>query len=115
MNIVVVGGGWSGCAAALSAHKQGAEVLLIERTDMLLGTGLVGGIMRNNGRFTAADTQTTVEVLRIYVIGLPFAAVDQMLVFASYARKDTWRPALAGVISIVTRPISPATSQLVWV
>jgi hypothetical protein len=34
---------------------QGAEVLLIERTDMLLGTGLVGGIMRNNGRFTAAE------------------------------------------------------------
>jgi putative peptidoglycan lipid II flippase len=37
----------------------------------------------------------------LYIIGLPFAAVDQMLVFASYARKDTWRPALAGVISIV--------------
>ena len=55
MKIVVVGGGWSGCAAALSAQKQGAEVILIERTDMLLGTGLVGGIMRNNGRFTAAE------------------------------------------------------------
>jgi glycine/D-amino acid oxidase-like deaminating enzyme len=55
MKVVVVGGGWSGCGAALSAAKQGAEVVLIERTDMLLGTGLVGGIMRNNGRFTAAE------------------------------------------------------------
>lgn len=55
MKVVVVGGGWAGCAAALSAAKQGAEVALIERTDMLLGTGLVGGIMRNNGRFTAAE------------------------------------------------------------
>jgi ribulose 1,5-bisphosphate synthetase/thiazole synthase len=55
MKVVVAGGGWSGCAAALSARKQGAEVILIERTDMLLGTGLVGGIMRNNGRFTAAE------------------------------------------------------------
>ena len=55
MKVIIVGGGWSGCAAALSAHKQGAEVILIERTDMLLGTGLVGGIMRNNGRFTAAE------------------------------------------------------------
>ena len=55
MKVVVVGGGWSGCAAALSVYKQGAEVILIERTDMLLGTGLVGGIMRNNGRFTAAE------------------------------------------------------------
>lgn len=55
MKIVIVGGGWSGCAAALSALKQGAQVLLIERSDMLLGTGLVGGIMRNNGRYTAAE------------------------------------------------------------
>jgi len=55
MKVVVVGAGWAGCAAALSARKQGAEVTLVERTDMLLGTGLVGGIMRNNGRFTAAE------------------------------------------------------------
>jgi hypothetical protein len=55
MKIVVIGGGWAGCAAALSASKMGAEVTLLERTDMLLGTGLVGGIMRNNGRFTAAE------------------------------------------------------------
>lgn len=53
--IVVVGGGWSGCAAALSARQAGAEVVLLERTDTLLGTGQVGGIMRNNGRFTAAE------------------------------------------------------------
>jgi hypothetical protein len=53
--VVVVGGGWSGCAAALAAKKAGAEVVIVERTDCLLGTGLVGGIMRNNGRFTAAE------------------------------------------------------------
>ena len=55
MKVIIVGGGWSGCAASLSAQKQGAEVILLERTDMLLGTGLVGGIMRNNGRFTATE------------------------------------------------------------
>lgn len=53
--IVIIGGGWSGCSAALTAKKTGAEVLLIERTDLLLGLGNVGGIMRNNGRFTAAE------------------------------------------------------------
>jgi len=53
--VVVIGGGWAGCGAALSAKKAGAEVVLLERTDMLLGTGLVGGIMRNNGRFTATE------------------------------------------------------------
>jgi hypothetical protein len=53
--IVVVGGGWAGCAAAYSAALAGAPVMLLEKTDMLLGTGLVGGIMRNNGRYTAIE------------------------------------------------------------
>jgi len=53
--VVVVGGGWAGSAAALAARKAGCEVELFERADMLLGTGLVGGIMRNNGRFTATE------------------------------------------------------------
>lgn len=55
MKIIVVGGGFAGCAAAVQAAKMGAEVSLIERTDMLCGTGAVGGIFRNNGRYTAAE------------------------------------------------------------
>jgi hypothetical protein len=55
MKVIVIGAGWAGCAASVAARKQGAEVTLVERTDMLLGTGLVGGIMRNNGRFTATE------------------------------------------------------------
>lgn len=55
MRIIVVGGGFAGCAAAICAKKAGNQVVLVERTDMLLGTGLVGGIMRNNGRYTAAE------------------------------------------------------------
>lgn len=55
VKIIVVGGGWAGCAAAIGARKTGADVTLLERTDMVLGTGLVGGIYRNNGRFTAAE------------------------------------------------------------
>lgn len=53
--VVIIGGGWSGCAAALSAVKAGGEVVLLEKTDLLLGLGNVGGIMRNNGRYTAAE------------------------------------------------------------
>ena len=55
IRVVIVGGGWAGCAAAARAKKAGAEAIVLERTDMLLGTGLVGGIFRNNGRFTAAE------------------------------------------------------------
>lgn len=53
--IIIAGGGWAGCAAAIRARKLGNDVTLIEKTDMLLGLGNVGGIMRNNGRFTAAE------------------------------------------------------------
>lgn len=55
MKVVVVGGGFAGCAAAMQAARMGAEVILAERTDMLGGTGAVGGIIRNNGRYTAAE------------------------------------------------------------
>ena len=53
--VVVIGGGWAGCAAAISASKAGADVILLERTDLLVGLGNVGGIMRNNGRYTACE------------------------------------------------------------
>lgn len=53
--VAIIGGGWAGCTAALAASKAGAKVTIFEETDMLLGCGLVGGIMRNNGRYTAAE------------------------------------------------------------
>ena len=55
MKIIIIGGGWAGCAAAISAKKAGAEVHIYEKTDLLLGLGNVGGIMRNNGRYTASE------------------------------------------------------------
>ena len=55
MRVIIIGGGWAGTAAAIAARKAGAEVCLTEKTDMLLGCGNAGGIMRNNGRFTAAE------------------------------------------------------------
>ncbi len=60
--VVIAGGGWAGCAAAIAARKAGAEVVLLERADTLLGTGQVGGIMRNNGRYTAACVWATREI-----------------------------------------------------
>jgi putative peptidoglycan lipid II flippase len=63
-------------------------------------------LLFESGRFTTADTAQTALVLRVYLFGMPFAGVDQMLVFASYARKDTWRPALVGFISILVYSIT---------
>jgi putative peptidoglycan lipid II flippase len=42
----------------------------------------------------------TVTALRLYLIGLPFAALDLLLVYAFYARQDTLTPALTGVLSL---------------
>src|SRR5690606_21601993 len=77
-------------------------VLILPATAGLFAlAGPVVALLFEHGQFTAGDTAMTAQVLRYYLFGLPFAAVDQMLVFASYARKDTLRPALVGVVSIV--------------
>ncbi len=55
MKVLIIGGGWAGVAAAIEAKKIGADVEIFEKTDFLLGLGNVGGIMRNNGRYTAAE------------------------------------------------------------
>ena len=55
MKTIIIGGGWSGVAAAIAAKKAGSDVELFEKTDLLLGLGNVGGIMRNNGRYTATE------------------------------------------------------------
>ena len=68
VNIVIIGGGWAGCAAALAAKQAGAQVLLLEKTDMLLGLGNVGGIMRNNGRYTAAEEMINLGAGKLFDI-----------------------------------------------
>jgi putative peptidoglycan lipid II flippase len=42
----------------------------------------------------------TAQVLRVFLLGLSFAAVDQILIFAFYARQDTLTPALVGILSV---------------
>ena len=71
--IVIVGGGWAGVSAAIGARKQGCEVILVEKTDLLLGLGNVGGIMRNNGRFTAAEENIAMGAGELFEITDRFA------------------------------------------
>ena len=52
---IIIGGGAAGMFAAIAAAERGCEVHLYEKTDLLLGLGNVGGIMRNNGRYTASE------------------------------------------------------------
>ena len=49
----------------ISYKKQDAEVVILERTDLLIGLGNVGGIMRNNGRYTATEEAIALRCERI--------------------------------------------------
>lgn len=55
-------------------------------------------LVLEHGAFSAPDTMAVAMTLRFALPGLLFAAVDQPLIFAFYARKDTLTPALVGVV-----------------
>ncbi|MFN8374808.1 MAG: murein biosynthesis integral membrane protein MurJ [Anaerolineae bacterium] len=57
-------------------------------------------LLFEHGAFTAHDTAITALALRLYLVGLPFAALDLLLVYAFYARQDTLTPALVGLLSL---------------
>lgn len=57
-------------------------------------------LLFEHGKFTPQDSLITARVVRYFMPGLVFAGVDLMLVFASYARQDTLRPAIVGALSI---------------
>ncbi|MBI5928387.1 MAG: murein biosynthesis integral membrane protein MurJ [Chloroflexi bacterium] len=71
----------------------------------VLATPVVS-LLFQHGAFTASDTEATSLALRLYLIGLPFAAVDLLLVFAFYAQQDTLTPALIGLVSLIAYMIT---------
>jgi putative peptidoglycan lipid II flippase len=68
---------------------------------LVLATPVIGLIFEH-GAFEPYDTVRTAQALRLYLVGLPFAAIDQLLIFAFYARKDTTTPVLVGVFGVLT-------------
>lgn len=77
------------------------SLILPAATGLFLLAAPIIGLLFEHGAFVAADTEITANALRLYLIGLPFAAIDLLLVYAFYARKDTITPALIGVVSLV--------------
>ncbi len=61
----------------------------------------VVALLFEHGNFTAHNTLQTSLALRYYLIGMVFAAIDQPLVFAFYARKNTFTPAAVGVVGVL--------------
>jgi putative peptidoglycan lipid II flippase len=61
----------------------------------------VVALLFQRGNFMPMDTPPTAQAVRFNLLGLIFAALDQPLIFAFYARKDTWTPALVGVVTTI--------------
>ena len=55
MRVIVVGGGFSGIAAAIAANKAGAQATLLERTDMLSGSGLKAARLYHNLKIVGGE------------------------------------------------------------
>lgn len=88
--------------ATLAQGLRLVLILVIPAAMALLVMGEpVVALIFQRGEFLPADTTATVEALRFSILGLVFAALDQPLIFAFYARKDTWTPALVGVGTVV--------------
>ncbi len=88
---------------ALFQQTLGTGLRLIFFLILPAATGLailaqpIVALIFQHGAFGAQDTRLTSLALLLYLPGLPAAAVDQMLIFAFYARKDTITPVLVGV------------------
>jgi putative peptidoglycan lipid II flippase len=89
-----------------------ATTLIVPATVGLfvLATPIIA-LLLQHGEFTPADTATTATVLRLYLIGLPFAALDLLLVYAFYARQDTLTPALIGLVTLAVYMVVAITLQ----
>lgn len=66
---------------------------------LALAVPVVGLIFRH-GAFNTENQSLTGLALLFYIPGLPFGAVDQVLIFAFYARKNTLTPVLVGIAAI---------------
>jgi len=67
---------------------------------MLLLARPITALLYQSGEFTGLDTMIVSLVLRVQMLGVFFAALDQPLIFAFYARKDTLTPALVGMAGV---------------
>ena len=72
------------------------SVLPIAALLLILAEPVVA-LLFQRGNFMPEDTLAVATALRYNLLGLIFAALDQPLIFAFYARKNTWTPALVGV------------------
>ncbi len=84
---------------------QGINLVLLLMVPATVGMFLLAepivALAFQGGRFTPADTLRTAQVLRWFLFGLSFAAVDLLFINAFYAINDTLTPSSVGVFTII--------------
>ncbi|MCA0458831.1 MAG: murein biosynthesis integral membrane protein MurJ [Chloroflexi bacterium] len=84
-----------------------ATTLIIPATiGLLVLANPIIALLFQHGAFMEKDTIITAMTLRLYLIGLPFACLDLLLVYAFYARQDTLTPALIGAGSLAVYAVT---------
>lgn len=58
-------------------------------------------LLFEHGAFNAEGTRLTALAFLCYAPQLPFVAIDQLLIFAFYARKNTLTPMLVGLLGVI--------------
>jgi putative peptidoglycan lipid II flippase len=92
----------AGYQRTLAVSLRMVLVLLIPATIGLFALAKpVVALIFQHGEFGPYDTIQVAHALRFYLIGLTFAGIDQVLIFAYYARKNTLTPALVGVAAVL--------------
>jgi putative peptidoglycan lipid II flippase len=84
--------------------QYGIKVVLLLMLPATLGLSVLSEpvvrLLFEHRAFTSYDTLRTATVFLFYVPQLPFTALDQLLIFAFYARRDTVTPVVVGVVTV---------------
>ena len=97
--------------------SQGLRLVLFVIIPAVAGLAVLGKpiiqLIFEHGQFVSADTAQSWRALCYYLPGLPFAAIDLLLVFAFYAQKDTVTPVIVGIVAVlIYLAVGPALAFL---
>lgn len=85
--------------------SQGLRLVIVTIIPAVVGMYALGEpiirLVFEHGAFTSTDTSQTWHALRLYLIGMPFSAIDLPLVFAFYAQKNTMTPVMVGIVAVM--------------
>jgi putative peptidoglycan lipid II flippase len=90
--------------------KFGVRIVLLLMLPATLGLMVLREplvqLLFERGQFGPVDTARTALVFLAYAPQLPFTALDQLLMVAFYARKDTRTPVIVGVVTVMLYLVS---------